>query len=366
MGYSPTYLNTKFDYAAMTSKSSYSLDKFYYGSLPSYSSYSSYPSLYFGDSTASYGSWNSYKYSYSPSFSGFSDYSYSSWKSSYSGVPLFLSSYGTDSSYTSSLFSSSGGGFGSLTGYRQKSISFAPSTLSYTSDYKPTLSKGTSLGGGISRYAASGRITPQKMGRYSRPKKFTDAEAARLYDLFMSKAVKFDPAKDLGSDFLPRVKEIARNVKCDYRDLLAIMSSESGLNPYIPSQSGNKAYGFIQFLGGKNQWLRKNGYKPEDLLNMSPVRQLDLVEKFLLDNKKTFGFGNQQMSSGDMYALIFLPAMAKQEVVCYEGQYFKGKRVSWYESNRGLDLNGDKKITKTELAQQMARKQVNERIFAVA
>ena len=99
---------------------------------------------------------------------------------------------------------------------------------------------------------------------------------------------------------------------------------------------------------------------------MSPVEQLDIVEKCLLMNKKqAFGNTNKKMTAADLYAIVFLPGRANNEVLCTKGERkSNGKLLNYYEKNSGLDKNKDNKITKTDLAQHLAAKRVNESIFA--
>lgn len=160
--------------------------------------------------------------------------------------------------------------------------------------------------------------------------------------------------KELGPEFLKRVKQIAKNLNCNYKDLLAIMNSESGLNSKAVNPHGG-ATGLIQFMPAT---ARSLGTTTEKLKNMSPIEQLDYVEKYLTQNKKAAGFGaKDRLNGGDLYALIFLPARAKRETLTSSGE-------KYYTYNRGLDINNDGKITKSDLARRVARRSINESIFA--
>ncbi len=165
------------------------------------------------------------------------------------------------------------------------------------------------------------------------------------------------PAKikaELGPEFLKKVKQIAKNLNCNYKDLLAVMNSESGLNSKAVNPNGG-ATGLIQFMPSTAAEL---GTTTEALKNMSPTEQLDYVEKYYLKNKKIAGFNtNEKLDAGDLYALTFLPARAKRETLTVNTE-------SYYRWNKGLDINGDGKISKTELAQRVACRRVNESIFA--
>lgn len=165
------------------------------------------------------------------------------------------------------------------------------------------------------------------------------------------------PAKvkaELGPEFLKRVKQIAKNLNCNYKDLLAVMNAESGLNSKAVNPNGG-ATGLIQFMPSTATEL---GTTTEALKNMSPTEQLDYVEKYYLKNKKIAGYNtNEKLDAGDLYALTFLPARAKRETLTVNTE-------SYYRWNKGLDINGDGKISKTELAQRVASRRVNESIFA--
>ena len=178
------------------------------------------------------------------------------------------------------------------------------------------------------------------------------------------------PVKDTGKldkHFLKRVKQVAKKVNCNYKDLLAVMNSESSLNPKCGN--GNSAVGLIQFTKVAIDALNRNyglNLTRDKILKMSPVEQLDIVEKCLLMNKKqAFGNTNKKMTAADLYAIVFLPGRANNEVLCTKGERkSNGKLLNFYEKNSGLDKNKDNKITKTDLAQHLAAKRVNESIFA--
>lgn len=159
-----------------------------------------------------------------------------------------------------------------------------------------------------------------------------------------------------GPEFLAKVKQIAQRLNCDYRDLLALMNSESGINAHqwctIPGEEG-KAVGLIQF---RDETARTLGTSLTALANMSPIEQLDYVEKYFqywIDAKHLNG---KRLSAGDLYTLTYTPAYAGKEVLSRKGEKF-------YDKNRGLDVNGDGTITTGDLAQQIQRKRVSDNSF---
>ena len=159
--------------------------------------------------------------------------------------------------------------------------------------------------------------------------------------------------KDLSPAFVEKVKQVAQRLNCNYEDLLAIMNSESGLNPQAQNRSSG-AVGLIQFMGVAIQQLNKTyglNLTAAKIKNMSAVEQMDLVEKYLLRCKKMAFPSNAKLSGADLYSLIFLPGRASRETLTTRGE-------GYYNANRGLDKNGDGKITKGDLAQHIDSKRV--------
>lgn len=161
-------------------------------------------------------------------------------------------------------------------------------------------------------------------------------------------------AQGLNKQFLNRVKQIANKIGCDYKDLLGVMHSESGLNSKATNSKGG-ATGLIQFMPST---ARELGTTTDALRNMSALQQLDYVEKFLVMVKNRSALkGKAKLSAGDLYTLVFMPAKAGGEVIASSG-------TSYYSANKGLDKNGDGMITKTELGNRVISHHVNESIFA--
>lgn len=156
-----------------------------------------------------------------------------------------------------------------------------------------------------------------------------------------------------GPEFLNKVKEIAQRLNCNYRDLLGLMNSESGINASAKNPNGS-ASGLIQFVESTAQSL---GTTTEALRAMSPIEQLDYVEKYLQNAKSAAGFSsNDKLSGGDLYALTFLPARAKNNTLTSAGE-------NYYAHNKGLDKNGDGQITKDELSQRIQSFYVSDNTF---
>lgn len=163
---------------------------------------------------------------------------------------------------------------------------------------------------------------------------YDEAAVAALEQRWASKASKYG----LDHKFFAKVTAISKDLKCDPNALLAVMNSECGLNPAARNSNGG-ATGLIQFMPATAKAL---GTTTDALRNMSAYDQLDYVAKFFKMNMKTFKMGDGPMSAADLYSLIFLPARANREVLTSKGENF-------YSANAGLDMDGDGKITKSDL-----------------
>jgi hypothetical protein len=92
------------------------------------------------------------------------------------------------------------------------------------------------------------------------------------------------------------------------------------------------------------------------LSQMSPIEQLDYVEKYFKHWISVKGLTGKKLSAGDIYALVYTPAYVNKDVLASSGDKF-------YNKNKGLDVNKDGKITKSDLAQQLRKKDVSESSF---
>lgn len=158
------------------------------------------------------------------------------------------------------------------------------------------------------------------------------------------------PNVKLDKEFLDKTKEISGRIGCDYKDLLAVMNSESGLRANARNSNGG-ATGLIQFMPATARAL---GTTTDELARMSPTQQLDYVEKFFNMIKKQAGMEGKKLSGADLYSLVFLPGRSNRSVLTQSGENF-------YSANRGLDLDKNGDISKTDLARRVASCYVDER-----
>lgn len=202
--------------------------------------------------------------------------------------------------------------------------------------------------------------TPLRINR-----KNTSKSSFQLYSA-PTKYTKLN-ANHLDAKFLAKVKDIAKNINCDYEDLLAVMNSESGINPGKWNRS-HTAVGLIQFTDSATAELKRVydiNITKEEIAKLSAIEQLDLAEKFYLASK-TYNFKkSDKLSAADLYAITYLPGRSGNEVLCRRGERNKnGQLLKYYESNKAFDKNNDGVITKSELNAHLALKKVNISTFA--
>lgn len=148
----------------------------------------------------------------------------------------------------------------------------------------------------------------------------------------------------LSKEACKQIDEMSKRLNMSSKDLKGLIYSESGGNPQAVNKHSG-ATGLIQFMPKTAAAL---GTSTEALKRMTAEQQLPYVEKYLKMSKKNAGFdANHQLSAGELYALVFMPAKAKKEVLCSSG-------TKAYSLNRGLDRNRDGRITITELGSRIA------------
>lgn len=149
----------------------------------------------------------------------------------------------------------------------------------------------------------------------------------------------------LPDKFYSRVVEISQKVKCNPEHLMAVMNLETRKTFSTSEKNPNSsATGLIQFTYDTAIGL---GTTIDKLKAMTPVEQLDYVEKYLVENKKSAGYkDNETLDKGTLYSLVFLPGRSKRKVLTSKGE-------KYYEQNKILDYNKDGNITKADLAKKL-------------
>lgn len=112
---------------------------------------------------------------------------------------------------------------------------------------------------------------------------------------------------NLGTNFYPKLVQIASELGMKPEDILAIMVSESGINP-SSYEKGSKGSGLIGFMPST---LHNLGYKGswQDFIKTSGEEQLDYVKKYIED-KIRFN-GSPFKSAAQYYVANFWPVALK-------------------------------------------------------
>ena len=156
-----------------------------------------------------------------------------------------------------------------------------------------------------------------------------------------------------GPEFLNKVKAIAKEHNLDYKELLALFASESySLKPSQQNMGGQSYYGFMQM--GKDA-CANCGVTTTQLKNMTPIQQLDVINKHLYNLEKSMP-KNSQHRIEDYYAANYLPARCGRETLANSSE-------GYYKWNPGLDVNKDGYITKSDLRKTIYNSMVDERCF---
>ena len=150
--------------------------------------------------------------------------------------------------------------------------------------------------------------------------------------------------------FMDGIDRLAEKYQVSPVDILSVMAFETGgsFDPAQKNLAGSGATGLIQFMPDTARGL---GTTTQQLAGMTRAQQLKFVDKYF-SNK-----GIQGGSLSDLYMGVLFPAaVGKPDSYILFGNNaaiprFRGMGPrSAYVQNRGLDLNNDGSITKTEAA----------------
>ena len=175
--------------------------------------------------------------------------------------------------------------------------------------------------------------------------------------------------KTISEAFHKRAMEIADKIGCTYEDLITVMNFESGISASEGSKNPRKKpVGLIQFTGSAINALNKTyglHLTKEAVVKMSELEQLDLVEKYFMMTKQ----GNSRLKNkktldtADLYSLTILPNRAGRDILCKKNERNKdGKLLSYYESNRSLDITNDEVITRQDIITKLNEFRVNVKV----
>ncbi|MEW6371132.1 MAG: hemopexin repeat-containing protein [Pseudomonadota bacterium] len=145
----------------------------------------------------------------------------------------------------------------------------------------------------------------------------------------------------LSDAFFLELKAVCDRLQCDPRDLLGVMESESGVQPWRRHPSG-VATGLIQFMPETLSGLGWTDGR-EAFARLSAEEQLPFVERYYRPHV------GQLSSAGRLYQATFLPATLpnsnEETVIAAPG----GPHADAYRANLVLDTNGDRQITVSDL-----------------
>jgi hypothetical protein len=178
-------------------------------------------------------------------------------------------------------------------------------------------------------------VTPEAPVTSPRPKA-RPAQEDRVLAVNLPEEVAAD------SDFLTKVETVANNVGVTQEDLLRVIQFETA-GSFAPDQiSGtSSAVGLIQFMPTTAEDL---GTTSRDLALLNRSDQMDFVEKYLTR------FKGRMKDFGDLYMAVHFPAAVGKDddyVVYAKDHKYKGRRQA-YAANKGMDVNKDGKVTKSE------------------
>ena len=137
------------------------------------------------------------------------------------------------------------------------------------------------------------------------------------------------------ADFLQAIDEVARKYDIDANDLIGLMYNESAgtMSPSIRNNIG--ATGLFQFM--------------PQFFDTDAVAQMSRAEQVRFADERIFAANRlpRGANAGQLYAAVFLPGIAQdqgwQGVLARRGD-------KYYNSNTGLDKNGDNQIDYGDLA----------------
>ncbi|WP_081963617.1 transglycosylase SLT domain-containing protein [Hoeflea sp. BAL378] len=169
------------------------------------------------------------------------------------------------------------------------------------------------------------------------------AAAAAALPMPAPSAARTDPAIAWGAKvpdaFKRKTIALCRRLEMEPDHLMAIMAFETGrsFDPAVTNRAGSGATGLIQFMPATAKAL---GTTTARLATMSALEQLDYVEKYLAP------YAGRMGDLDSAYMAVLYPRAVGRE----PGHVLFRKGSVAYKLNRGLDANGDGRVTKAEAA----------------
>lgn len=190
-------------------------------------------------------------------------------------------------------------------------------------------------------------------------------EAIKLYEKWCVKQ-GVEENSDLSHKFCQKVIDISKKVKCKPNDLMAIMYVESrfhhGKKVNKRTEDRNPEVGLIQFdKAFRNPEDDEYGITMEQILGMSAIKQLDLVEKRILGYRKEKNIANNDKLELEDLADMICQTEGNETLYAKKGTnaYNKNSSFDNEEKEQKVTVAGkeksitkhikDGKITKDEL-----------------
>lgn len=151
--------------------------------------------------------------------------------------------------------------------------------------------------------------------------------------------------------FEKKVKQVARSLDVPPEWLMAVMYSESRLNPQVRNHKGSGATGLIQFMVPAVKDLNSRlgtTYYMKDIRNMPAHDQMELVYEYLQTVRERYG---DYYSLTDLYLAILYPKALAHGA---SGTLYSKPSLTYYQ-NIGLDENKDGHVTKKDIDARMMR-----------
>lgn len=145
--------------------------------------------------------------------------------------------------------------------------------------------------------------------------------------------------------FEAKVREVAQRLNVAPEWLMAVMFSESRINPTAVNLRGSGATGLIQFMP---MVAAEHGTTCEAIKRMSAVEQLDLVYRYLQRIRERYG---DYESLTDLYLAILYPRAIEGDL----NYVLYATPSTAFRQNSGLDENKDGRVTARDVDRRMKR-----------
>jgi soluble lytic murein transglycosylase-like protein len=145
--------------------------------------------------------------------------------------------------------------------------------------------------------------------------------------------------------FARGVRQVAGSLEIPPEWLMAVIYAESRFDAAVRNHRGSGATGLIQFMPATARELQTS---TQHLRALPPCMQLEYVYRYLQQVKSRYG---PFRSLTDLYLGILYPRARGQDL-CYT---LYSRPAKAYLQNRGLDENGDGRVTVSDIDRRLQR-----------